>query len=117
MKKVTIWHNTRCSKSRAAVALLDDNNIEYDTYKYLEQNPNKDDIKAVLLALDISPRELIRTKEDIYKELNLENELDDEALILAMVKNPKLIERPIVVSNDKAVIGRPIENISSLLNL
>jgi arsenate reductase (glutaredoxin) len=116
MKNITIWHNPRCSKSRQALALLDENGCEKEIIKYLEQTPNKSEIKKVLAMLGISPRELMRTKEDIYKELDLKNENNEEKLIEAMVENPKLIERPIIIKGNKAIIARPPEKALELLS-
>ncbi len=115
MNNVKIWHNPRCSKSRNAVALLEEQGVEVEVVKYLETLPSKDEIVEVLKMLGISARELMRTKEDIYKELGLKNVSDEDALIDAMVTHPKLIERPIVIKDGKAAIGRPIENIVELL--
>lgn len=116
MSSVTIWHNPRCSKSRNAVTLLEEKGIEAEVVKYLETPPSKEELVAVLKMLGISARELMRTKEAIYKELNLKEETDEDKLIEAMVENPKLIERPIVIKDGKATIGRPIDNIIDLLN-
>ncbi len=115
MSKVTIWHNPKCSKSRATNTLLEERGVEATVVKYLETPPTKEEITEVLKMLNISARELMRTKEDIYKELNLKDETDENRLIEAMAKNPKLIERPIVIKDGKAAIGRPIENIVELL--
>jgi arsenate reductase len=115
MANVTIWHNPRCSKSRDSFNLLEEKGIEADVVKYLDNPPSKEELKEVLKLLGIAPRELMRTKEMIYKELNLKEENDDEKLIEAMVENPKLIERPIVIKGGKAVIGRPIEKVIELL--
>jgi arsenate reductase len=115
MANITIWHNPRCSKSRNAVTLLEEKGIEADVVKYLDTPPTKEELVALLKMLGISARELMRTKEAIYKELNLKEETDEEKLIEAMVENPKLIERPIVMKHGKAAIGRPIENIVELL--
>ncbi len=115
MNNVKIWHNPRCSKSRNAVALLEEQGVEVEVVKYLETLPSKDEIVEVLKMLGISARELMRTKEDIYKELGLKNISDEDALIDAMVTYPKLIERPIVIKDGRAAIGRPIENIVELL--
>ena len=115
MKDIKIWHNPRCSKSRASFALLEEKKIDAEVIKYLDTPPTEDELKAMLVMLGMHPRELMRTKEDIYKELNLKSEDDNATLIKAMVENPKLIERPIVVKGDKAVIGRPIENVVELL--
>ena len=116
MANVTIWHNPRCGKSRDAAKLLEDKGIDAEVVKYLETPPSKKELKSVLKMLGISARELMRTKEDIYKELNLKEETDEEKLIDAMVENPKLIERPVVIKDGKAAIGRPIENIIDILD-
>jgi arsenate reductase len=112
---MTIWHNPKCSKSRNAVTLLEEKGIEAKVVKYLETPPTKEELKAVLKMLGISPRELMRTKEEIYKELNLKEEESEEKLIEAMVTYPRLIERPVVMKDGKAVIGRPIEKVIELL--
>jgi len=104
---ITIWHNPRCGKSREALKLLEEKGHGVTIYKYLEEKPSVAEIKEVLKLLGISPRELMRTKEEIYKELKLKDVSDDEALIQAMSEHQKLIERPIVVRDFKAVIGRP----------
>jgi len=116
MSKVTIWHNPRCSKSRAAAQLLEEKGVEAEVVKYLDTPPTKEEIEAVLKMLGISARELMRTKEDIYKELGLKEVEDEAKLIEAMVEHPKLIERPIVIKDGKAAIGRPIEKIIALLD-
>ncbi len=115
MENVTIWHNPRCSKSRNAVALLEEKGIDAEVVKYLDTPPSKEELVAVLKMLGMTARELMRTKEDIYKALNLKDVTEEDKLIDAMVQNPKLIERPIVIKDGKAVIGRPIENIIDLL--
>jgi len=111
---VEIWHNSRCSKSRAAFNYLKDNNIKYSVKEYLKEAPTKDELQEVLLKLDLKPSELIRKKEAIFKELNLKDANEDQ-LLEAMVANPKLIERPIVINKDKAVVARPLEAIESIL--
>ena len=113
--RVTIWHNPKCSKSRQALELLYVSCRDIEVVKYLENNPSKAQIKELLLRLKISARELMRTKEDIYKELGLDNITDDEVLIQAMFEHPKLIERPIVFTDKGVVIGRPPEKILELL--
>jgi arsenate reductase len=113
--KIKIWHNPRCSKSRNALALLEEEGVEADVVKYLETPPTRDNIVEVLKMLAISARELMRTKEDIYKELGLKDVTDEDTLIDAMVENPKLIERPVVIKDGRAAIGRPIENIIELI--
>lgn len=116
MAQITIWHNPRCSKSREALSIMDENGCEKEVVKYLETNPDVQTIKNLLKMLDLTPRELMRTKEDIYKELNLKNETDDAKLIEAMAQNPKLIERPVLIKGSEAIIGRPTSIIADFLN-
>ena len=116
MSKITLWHNPRCSKSRNAAALLKEKGVEAEVVKYLDTPPGKEEIKELLKMLGITARELMRTKETIYKELGLKEVDDEEKLMEAMAENPKLIERPIVIKDGKAAIGRPIENIIELLD-
>ena len=116
MNTVTIWHNQRCSKSRAAMEILEQNNCDTEVVKYLETNPDETQIKTILKMLGITPRELMRQKEDLYKEMKLKEETNDEKLISAMAQNPKLIERPIIIKNNRAIIGRPTERIAEFLN-
>lgn len=115
MTAVTIYHNPRCSKSRQTLELLQQNGVEPTIIKYLETPPSQTELKQLLQKLGLSPRELMRTKEAVYKELNLADESSDDVLITAMVNNPKLIERPIVVKDDTAVLGRPPENALELI--
>lgn len=114
---VTIYHNPRCSKSRETLSLLKDNGIDPDVVLYLETPPDSTTLRKLLTMLGMnSARELMRQKEDLYKELNLsDSQLSEEALIQAMVDNPKLIERPIVVSNGQARIGRPPEQVLDIV--
>ncbi|QKF82264.1 arsenate reductase (glutaredoxin) [Halarcobacter ebronensis] len=115
MEKITIWHNPRCGKSRDALTYLEDKKFDINIVKYLDETPSKEEIKNTLKLLGLSAKELMRTKEDIYKELNLKDETSEDRLIEAMVKNPKLIERPVVIKGKKAVIARPLENIDKIL--
>jgi len=115
MENIKIYHNPRCSKSRNALALLEEQGIEAEVVKYLDTPPSKEELVELLKMLGLSARELMRTKEERYTELGLKDVNDEDALIEAMVQNPKLIERPIVVKDGKAAIGRPIENIIELL--
>ena len=115
MQNIQIWHNPRCSKSRSALELLQTKGIDANVVKYLETIPTKEQLKDVLSKLKISAKELLRTGEDIYKELNLKDINDEEKLIEIMVQNPILIERPIIIRENKAVIARPIENLEELL--
>ncbi|QSP94256.1 arsenate reductase (glutaredoxin) [Marinobacter salinisoli] len=111
-----IFHNPRCSKSRQTLQLLTDRGIEPEIIRYLETPPTVQQLEAILIALDIEPRQLMRTKEDEYQALGLDNpELTREQLIEAMVNTPKLIERPIVMANGKVAVGRPPENVLTIL--
>lgn len=113
---VTIYHNPRCSKSRQTLALIEEKGVDADIVLYLETPPSASDITELLGKLGISARQLLRKGEDAYKENNLKDTaLSDSDLIDAMVKFPKLIERPIVISGDKAVLGRPPENVLELI--
>lgn len=105
-----IYHNPRCSKSRETLALLEQHNIHAEIKLYLNHPPSKAELQGLLTQLGMqSARELMRTKEDIYKSLDLKQVTDEDALLDAMQANPKLIERPIVVHNGQARIGRPPE--------
>jgi len=111
----TIWHNPRCSKSRQTMEILTEKGVEAEVVKYLETTPSIQEITEVLKKLGITARELMRTKEDEYKELNLKDENNEAKLIEAMASHPKLIERPIVIVGDKAVLGRPPEKVLELI--
>ena len=111
----TIYHNPRCSKSRQTLALLEENNIEFKVQEYLKDTPKKSALKDMLKKLDKKPIEIMRTNEKILKELGIElSELTDSALIDLMLEHPILIERPIVVTNESARIGRPPESVLEL---
>jgi arsenate reductase len=113
---VTLYHNPRCSKSREALSLLRTQGIEPEVILYLETPLTAKALKTLLSQLGISARDLLRKGEDLYKELGLaDTALSEAALIKAMVEHPKLIERPIAVKGDKAIIGRPPENVLQLL--
>lgn len=114
MQQITIWHNPRCTKSRNALDYLEEKKLDIHVVKYLDLEITKDDLKEILQMLGFGARDLMRTKEDIYKELNLKDENDEEKLIEAMVANPKLIERPIVIKDGSAVVARPLEKIDEL---
>jgi len=111
----TIWHNPRCSKSRQTLQLLEENGIEADIVKYLESEPNEDEIREVLKKLNISAKELLRVDEEQAKMLNLKDVEDEGVIIRAMSRFPKLIQRPIVIKGDKAVLGRPPEKVLELI--
>lgn len=110
---ITIWHNPRCSKSRAALALLEGR--EVTVRRYLEDAPGVDDLRAVQAALGINAIDMMRPKEKRFAELGLSRTDSDAVLLAAMAQNPVLIERPIVIAGDQAVLGRPPENVLSLL--
>ena len=116
MNDVKIWHNPRCTKSREAVKLIEELGINTEIVKYLDELPDEKKIKSTLKMLGLSARELMRTTEDIYKELDLKNEQDEEKLITALVENPKLIQRPILFKDGKAIIGRPSSVIAPWLS-
>jgi arsenate reductase len=116
MREVTIYHNPRCSKSRATLALLEEHGVTPNVVEYLSAPPDAATLKRLLDLLGLSPRELMRRKEAAYSDLGLDDDgLGEDALIEAMIANPILIERPIVVAGDKAVIGRPPENVLGLI--
>jgi arsenate reductase (glutaredoxin) len=113
---ITLYHNPRCSKSREALALLQAQGLSPNIMLYLETPINSTQIEQLLKKLNISARELLRKNEEVYRELQLQDTSITEAdLIDSMVKNPKLIERPIFVNGDKAVIGRPPENVLAII--
>ena len=112
----TIYHNPRCSKSRATLAILEQEGIDYSVVEYLKNPPTKTGLTAMLATLGISARTLIRKKEPIYKAEGLDNDtLSEKELVSAMVAHPILIERPIVVANGRAVIGRPPESVLAII--
>lgn len=113
---VTIYHNPRCSKSRETLALLQNQGIKPVVVEYLLEPPDQKTLKTILGKLGISARKLLRTKEAAYLENGLDNDkLTEDQLITAIVKNPILMERPIVLANGKAAIGRPPENVLEIL--
>ena len=116
MSAYKIFHNSRCSKSRQALRILQDNNCDIEVINYLEIDLDVSLIKDVLKKLSLKPRDILRTSEQDYKDNNLkEDDLSENDLIEYMIKYPKLIERPIVIKGHKAVLGRPPENILELI--
>ncbi len=114
--KVTIYHNPKCSKSRQTLELLRGRGIEPEIIEYLKTPPAKSTLKNILKLLKLEPRELMRNNEEAYKTAKLDNpRLTRDELIAAMVEHPVLIERPIVLANGKAAIGRPPENVLEIL--
>lgn len=115
MSHTVLWHNARCSKSRQAKALLEDEGVDHEVREYLKEPPTRGELEALLAALDIDDvREVVRTGEDAYAQLGLA-EADSDELLDAMVDNPILIERPILVRGERAVVGRPPEDVRRLL--
>jgi arsenate reductase len=113
---VRIYHNSRCSKSRATLALLQERGADVEVINYLDTPPTAAELSTLLQQLGMTPRQLLRQGEDDYQALGLDNpSRDDQALIAAMVAHPKLIERPIVVANGKAALGRPPEAVLAIL--
>lgn len=113
---VKIYHNPRCTKSRQTLQLLKDRGIEPEVIEYLKTPPSAQELADILQKLDMEPRALIRKQEAEYKASGLDNSaLDKQSLINGMVNHPILIERPIVVANGKAAIGRPPENVLGIL--
>lgn len=116
MSNFKIYHNPRCSKSRQTLALLEENGIQPEIVEYLSSPPSAKELKKVISLLDISPQDLMRKKEAEYKGSGLDNkDLTDDEQIKLMVANPKVIERPIVLGNERAAIGRPPENVLEIL--
>lgn len=116
MTTSTFWHSPRCSKSRAALALLQARGIALEIVDYVQYPPSAAQLRMTLQKLNLVPRDLLRTGEEAYQELGLDNPaLDEEALIAAMATHPQLIERPIFVHGDCAVVGRPPERVLDVL--
>ena len=112
---IKIYHNPRCRKSREGLQLLENSGKEFEIVKYLDNAPSKEELTSIIELLDISPIQLVRKNEKIWKENYKGKELSDDNIIEAMVQNPKLIERPIIINNNKAVIARPAESIFEIL--
>lgn len=112
---ITIYHNKRCSKSREGVSFLEDAKTEFEIINYLEQSPKKREIKSLLKKLKFKPIDLVRQKESVWTENFKGKTLSDDEIIEAMIKFPILIERPIIVNGNKAIIARPTEKILEIL--
>ena len=110
-----LWHNPRCSKSRAALALLTEHGAEFETLRYLETPPDPAALDAILSKLDLPAAELARRGEAVWKENGLTQDSPEDAIRALILANPILIERPVAISGGKAVIGRPSENLLTLL--
>jgi arsenate reductase len=112
---ITIYHNSRCSKSREGVCFLENTKQPFQVINYLENIPTKEELKELIRKLNISPIELVRKKETIWISNYKNRKLSDEEIIQVMIDNPKLIERPIIVNGDKAIIARPTEKINEII--
>ena len=112
---IKIYHNNRCTKSRNGLALLEASGKEFEVIKYLENVPTKAELEKIIKLLKIKPIDLVRKNEAVWKSDFKDNNLNDDQIIEAMINNPKLIERPIVINNNKAVIGRPTELIETII--
>jgi arsenate reductase len=112
---IKIYHNNRCSKSRCGLEVLEKSGKPFEIVKYLENVPAEKELKDIIKLLNIKPIDLVRKNESIWKELYKDKDLSDSEIIKAMVEHPKLIERPIVINGNKAVIGRPAEAILDII--
>ncbi len=116
MSDTVIYHNPRCSKSRATLALLNEKGVEPKVFEYLKTAPSEEELDFILTTLGMEPRDLMRKHEKEYKEAGMDNpDLSREELIRLMVANPKVIERPIVIKDGKVAIGRPPESVLDIL--
>ncbi len=113
---ITIYHNPRCSKSRKTLQLIEENNSGVEIIEYLKSPPSKSEFKNILKALNMKPREVLRKNEPEYKALGLDDQsLSEDQIIDLMLANPMIIERPIVVAGNRAVLGRPPENVLDII--
>ena len=112
---IQIYHNPRCGKSRQGLAILQEAKVDFQIIKYLETPPSKEELLDIIYKLEIKPIDLVRINEAIWKENYKGKELSNEEIIDAMIQFPKLIERPIVIKDHKAALGRPPENIKDIL--
>ncbi|WP_037038283.1 arsenate reductase (glutaredoxin) [Pseudomonas sp. BAY1663] len=116
MTELILYHNPRCSKSRGALELLEARGLKPEIVRYLETPPSAAELKALLDKLGLAPRQLLRTGEDEYQSLGLADPaISDEQIIDAMAEHPRLIERPILIAGDKAIVGRPPEKVLEIL--
>lgn len=112
---IKIYHNPRCRKSREGLQILEESGKDFEIVKYLENTPTKEELSDIINLLGIKPIDLVRKNESIWKENYKNKQLSDNEIITAMVENPKLIERPIVVNKNKAIVGRPPESIKKII--
>lgn len=109
-----IYHNPRCSKSRETLQLIKDAGVEVEIVEYLKAIPTADDLKTILMKLNLNPTDILRKGEAVYKEKFKNSNFNDDEWIKIMIEYPKLIERPIVVKGNKAILGRPPQNVLEL---
>ncbi len=114
-EKITIYHNTRCTKSREACSILEEKGVVFDTIEYLKTPLNQTQIKALLKKLNLKAEEIVRKSEPLFKEKFASKKLTEAQWIKTLSENPILIERPILVKGDKAIIGRPVERVVDIL--
>ncbi|HLA55602.1 MAG TPA: arsenate reductase (glutaredoxin) [Flavobacterium sp.] len=112
---IQVYHNPRCTKSRECLAFMEDSGQAYEIVRYLEDIPTFDELKSIVKKLGIKPIELVRKKEKIWLEQFEGKPMSDDAIIAAMISNPILIERPIVVNGDKAIIARPLKKAAEII--
>jgi len=112
---IKIYHNPRCRKSREALQILEESGKPFKTIQYMKDVPSHEELQSIIELLAITPIELVRRNERVWKDIYKNKSLNDEDIITAMVENPKLIERPIVINNNKAMVGRPPEKILQIL--
>jgi len=115
MSEVTIYHNPRCRKSRETLALIQEKGIEPEIVEYLKEVPSRDELRKILAKLNKSPQDILRKGEQIFKENFKDKKFTDEEWLQILIENPKLIERPIVVKGNAAVLGRPPQNVLELI--
>ena len=114
--KFTVYHNPRCRKSREVVQFLQEKGLSFDTVKYLEQSFDKNTLGEVLKKIDKKPSEILRKNEVLWKKEYASKDLTEDQILQLLVEQPKLIERPIIISSDKGVLARPIENLIEFVN-
>ncbi|TDS55325.1 arsenate reductase (glutaredoxin) [Myroides indicus] len=112
---ITIYHNPRCSKSREGLCFLEQHGIEHKIIKYLDDNISEIELKSILKKLNYQPIQLVRTKEALWKDNFADKDLNYDEIIKIMTENPRLIERPIIINGDKAIVARPIEKIKEII--
>ena len=115
LKKMKIYHNPRCSKSRETLQLIKDAGVEVEIVDYLKNIPTAEDLTTILMKLNLKPTDILRKGEAVYKEKFKNSNFNDDEWIKVMIEYPKLIERPIVIKGNKAILGRPPQNVLELL--